>query len=422
MEIIELPMHSHDEEKLIQSPPDTYSKHHPHNPLSSPIDSYTHYFTYFPKRFQFVLFCFFGIAINYSDRTNISVAIMDMAKEFNWSNADKGFAMSSFYIGYFISGIGGGYMADVYGGKMVLFYASIAWSLFTLVTPAFSRVSFGLLIFIRILLGIAEGLAFPCVHSMMSLWMPKQEISRAVSFATSGYALGTVISVLLSPPLIAYFSWPSAFYLFGAVGLVWSFCWLKFASDTPGTHLSINESELNFIASNLSIRNKSFGSIPWKVIFTSKSLWAFYLNMFASGWSFFVLLSWMPDYFNEELHVSLEEVGYYSVVPYVCQGFVGPMSGVLSDYLLKLYRFDPVYLCTIFQMLAMIGPILFLSLLGFTSVSPVAATAYLTLALSTNAFTSAGVTIYHLIVIPEFAGVVFAIGNSLSVFPAIVGI
>jgi MFS family permease len=55
------------------------------------------------------------------DRSNISIAILPMTKEFNWTEVEKGFILSSFFYGYMATQTLGGYMSDKYGGKQVLF-------------------------------------------------------------------------------------------------------------------------------------------------------------------------------------------------------------------------------------------------------------------------------------------------------------
>lgn len=90
-----------------------------------------------------------------------------MADDLHWTQTEKGFVLSSFFCGYFLSGVPGGYLADRFGGKRVLTVASIFWSIFTLLTPTAARSSYASLLLIRILLGLAEGMAWPAIHSLV---------------------------------------------------------------------------------------------------------------------------------------------------------------------------------------------------------------------------------------------------------------
>jgi MFS family permease len=150
-----------------------------------------------------------------------------------------------------------------------------------------------------------QGLAWPAIHSMMSRWFPNFELSRAVCFFTSGSYFGTVLTVLTAPPLISRYRWPSAFYVFGGLGFVFVGFWNWCVVDAPHLHATIHADELLYIETYTRAAVKSTSTVPYGILFRSKQVWAFFANMFASGWGFFVLLSWMPDYFATEMHVNL---------------------------------------------------------------------------------------------------------------------
>ena len=96
---------------------------------------------------QHHLMCFAATFVCYIDRVNISVAIIPMAEEFKWDLETQGIILSSFYVGYMIMQVLGGFLADRFGGKIVLGLGVLIWSFFTIVTPwaAFSGM-LGLLI------------------------------------------------------------------------------------------------------------------------------------------------------------------------------------------------------------------------------------------------------------------------------------
>lgn len=73
-------------------------------------------------RHSLVLASFFALFIAYLDRVNISVAAIAMQETLGWSETEKGFVLSSFFIGYMAAQILGGVLADKYGGKRVLIW------------------------------------------------------------------------------------------------------------------------------------------------------------------------------------------------------------------------------------------------------------------------------------------------------------
>ena len=96
---------------------------------------------YWPRRFTLVGLCFCSTFICYIDRVNISVAILPMAQEYGWNQTTQGVVLSSFFYGYLATQIFGGWLADRYGGKVVLGWGVLLWSFFTLVTPPAAAVS-----------------------------------------------------------------------------------------------------------------------------------------------------------------------------------------------------------------------------------------------------------------------------------------
>jgi len=126
-------------------------------------------------RHSLVLASFLALFIAYLDRVNISVAAIAMQETLSWSETEKGFVLSSFFIGYMEAQILGGVLADKYGGKRVLLWSLVAWSVFTLLTPVAASASFLALILVRIGLGLGEAPLSPAVLSLFGRWIPENE-------------------------------------------------------------------------------------------------------------------------------------------------------------------------------------------------------------------------------------------------------
>jgi len=50
----------------------------------------------------------------------MAVAIVAIAREYNYNKSDQGLILAAFFIGYILTPILGGSLADRHGGKMVL--------------------------------------------------------------------------------------------------------------------------------------------------------------------------------------------------------------------------------------------------------------------------------------------------------------
>lgn len=66
---------------------------------------------------------------------NISVAIIPMAQDFGWSPTVAGLVQSSFFWGYMLSQIPGGYLSSRFGGRRTLPVGVGLWSAATAAVP-----------------------------------------------------------------------------------------------------------------------------------------------------------------------------------------------------------------------------------------------------------------------------------------------
>jgi sugar phosphate permease len=108
---------------------------------------------YIPKRFILLAMCFVGMIICYADRTNFSVAVIPMVKQYGWDKTLEGVVLSGFWYGYAITQVPGGYLSDKYSGKTVLSVAVVLWSLCTVVTPPAAQAGIVPLFITRLLMG-----------------------------------------------------------------------------------------------------------------------------------------------------------------------------------------------------------------------------------------------------------------------------
>ncbi len=165
------------------------------------------------------------------DKVNMSVAVIPMAQELGWSGLERGLVSSSFFWGYTLTQLPGGYISTKIGGARVLAAGVALWSVATLVAPPAAQLSLLALCFTRMVVGLGEGVAPSAATSLLAKMMPPNERSRAVSYVWGGLDVGSVVGLLLCGPLIKAWGWPSVFYLFAVLGLVWCAFWPMLKAD-----------------------------------------------------------------------------------------------------------------------------------------------------------------------------------------------
>jgi hypothetical protein len=56
-------------------------------------------------------------------------------------------------------------------------------------------------------------------------WIPTKERSRSLAFVYSGMFVGSIIGLGASPHIVGALGWPSVFYMFGSLGVIWCAGW-----------------------------------------------------------------------------------------------------------------------------------------------------------------------------------------------------
>lgn len=372
-------------------------------------------------RFTVLSLCALATFICYVDRVNISIAIIPMAREYSWDTETQGLILSSFFIGYMLMQIVGGWLADRFGGKAVLGIGVLWWSLFTLLTPPAAALGLTALLLTRILMGAGEAVAMPSVYSIIARWMPLTERSRAIALNTSFYSLGTIFSILITPLIVSNLGWQWAFYLFSILGFVWWLFWHKLVTSEPAQHPRVTADELAEINANQAQSPQTASAAPTILaLLKHRSVWAIIIAHFCFNWSFYVLLSWLPTYVNQGLKVDFAAIGIFTMLPHICL-FIGMnMAGRIADNMIAGGT------CTtrvrkIMQALGFGGPAIAFMVVGYVDTA-VAAIAIMCIGVSFGAFSAGGFLVNHMDIAPRHAGKMMGITNTAGTIPGIIGV
>ncbi|KAE8705636.1 putative anion transporter 4 [Hibiscus syriacus] len=293
------------------------------------------------ERVKVVAMLALALALCNADRVVMSVAIVPLSAAHGWSRSFGGIVQSSFLWGYLISPIAGGTLVDYYGGKAVMACGVALWSLATFLTPWAAENSLLALLFARAMLGVAEGVALPCMNNMIARWFPSTERARAVAMAMAGFQLGNAIGLTLSPILMSQGGIFGPFVIFGLCGFLWVLVWLSATSSTPARSPQISKYELEYIMNKrqkshaVESKPKTTMIPPFRKLLSKMPTWSLIVANAMHSWGFFVILSWMPIYFNSVHHVDLRQAAWFSAVPWCMMACTGYLAGLWSDTLIR---------------------------------------------------------------------------------------
>ena len=284
--------------------------------------------------------------LTYLDRLNLSIAGHFIQDEFSFSFKTMGWILSSFLVGYSLSQIPGGYLADRYGPRKVLITAITWWSVLTAATaiapwlPAAKwfgvAYSIGIM---RCLIGIGEAPSSPSYTKIVANWIGYSRRGLGSSFNLFGIGLGGALTPVLITFIMRHWGWRSAFYCCGLLGFLVALIWYLWATDRPEQHPRVNQAEIDFILAGHSFRAEGSAkvNVPWKRILTNRSVIALVLGYFCQGFPIYFFHTWLFIYLVRVRGFSLTEGGFYGAAPYVAIAIASPLGGLFSDFAVRIF-------------------------------------------------------------------------------------
>eukprot|EP00045_Choanoeca_perplexa_P006245 m.53159 g.53159 ORF g.53159 m.53159 type:complete len:454 (+) comp13537_c0_seq1:81-1442(+) len=362
-----------------------------------------------------VYLCAVIMFINYCDRVNISVAILEMKEELGWTKIHEGHVLGAFFIGYLTSQLLGSMLAIRYGARRLLAVSAFGWSLLTLLTPEASHSD--VIILCRILMGVFEGMCFPCVFAILSESKPERRSSN-ISLQISATYFATVFTLVTSEQLIIYYPWPVVFRVFGSVGFVWLVVWAS-------TAMRHDEMAHKRAAKHQATRSPRQQLRIALRLLKHPSTFPIFVGHFAHAFCHFLALSWLPSYY-EELDKDSTHDGHKShamqlMAPYIIMTSCSMLGGQLADYSIRA-GVDKTYVRKLAEAVGYgIGAV---SMSLFLLVEPgTLASALLSISIGSSGFATSGHEAAKLDVAPaEYVGMLQGVSNTIAAFSGVIGV
>nr|CAD7257590.1 unnamed protein product [Timema shepardi] len=209
------------------------------------------------------------LTVAYTLRVNLSVAIVSMTdrngsnpnfEEYDWNTQTRSTILSSFFWGYVVMQVPAGMLGQRFGPKLFLMGAMAVCSIFNMLTPLAAKWGgWGLVCACRIIQGVHvtlvalfQAFVFPSTHNILPMWSTPEERGRFATWVYAGSQFGTILAMPICGALAqSAAGWPSVFYLFGGLGLLWCVAWFFLAADSPASHKWISQEEKLYIEASL---------------------------------------------------------------------------------------------------------------------------------------------------------------------------
>jgi ACS family sodium-dependent inorganic phosphate cotransporter len=382
------------------------------------------FFARIPKRYILSALGFLGFANLYALRVNFSSGLRAAEEDgvlADISPTTQGYLLSSFFAGYIVTQIPGGWLSRRLGGKWPFGVGIAGTAILAVLTPATMKMGPLHTIVLRILMGMFEGLNYPAMHELWSHWAPPMERSKLVCLSYSGAYFGTVMANLFSGYIAASFGWSYIFYFYSGAGLVWTALWFGLVYDRPRHHPTISEEERNEIEVSIgySAEASKHKPIPWMAILTSAPVWAIITAHVVQNWGFYTLLTELPFFFKNIYNWNVAEAGLASSLPYIAMMVMLVAAGLAIDWLRDEKRANT----TILRKTAVCSSFTGVALLYISAVySTTYGTSFTCIvgAVGLCGISAAAFIVNHIDIAPQYAGILMGITNTAATLPGII--
>lgn len=219
--------------------------------------------------------------IAYIDRSNISVAALQMNADLALTAEMYGIAAGIFYISYIIFEVPSNVILTRVGAKIWIARIMITWGL---LAAGMSLVQTPVQLYVmRFLLGAAEAGFTPGIIYYLSCWYPRSDRARAMSLFYIGAALASVVGLPISGTILnmhGFFGvegWRWLFLLEGIPAFILGIVTWFYLDDSPEKAKWLTAEQRQALSQQLnkeadeSVINKSHG---WSTALKSKKVWS----------------------------------------------------------------------------------------------------------------------------------------------------
>jgi len=265
-----------------------------------------------------LLFCF--MLINFADKAIVGLAGVPIMTDLNLTPRQFGLVGSSFFLLFSISAAVTGFVVDRVRSKWVLLAMGLTWALVQF--PLVGTVGIEVLIVCRIVLGAAEGPAYPMALHAAYKWFPDKKRAIPAAIISLGAASGVVVAIPLLNFIITSYNWHYAFGALGIIGLVWVVFWAVLGKE--------GGIEDRGTGGSTAIAPALYRDLLLNP--TSMASWCAY---FSAYFGLALVLSWFTPFLVKGLGFDQILAGKLTALPFLVSFLVLPLGSWLSQHMMQ---------------------------------------------------------------------------------------
>jgi MFS family permease len=181
------------------------------------------------------------------------------------------------------------------------------------------------LLIARVLLGLGEGATFPAATAAMSRWVAAKDRGFAQGITHAAARLGNALAPGLIVAIMAGYGWRASFFVCAALSFAWLAGWMLTFRENPHEHPRITQEERNALPSP-----KPKGQpVPWGRLF--KRMAPVTVVYFCYGWTLWLFLSWIPQYFLHSQNMNLSKSAFFASSVFLAGVIGDSLGGIITD-------------------------------------------------------------------------------------------
>jgi MFS family permease len=267
---------------------------------------------------------FIAFVFNYIDRINIGYAQLQMKPELGFTDAVYGIGASMFYVGYLLFEIPSNLAMERMGARKTLLRIMLLWGLASASTM-FVRTTWEFYV-VRFLLGVFEAGFFPGVLLYLTFWYPAERRARIVAILMSAGVTAGIVAGPLSGWIIQNLEglcglrgWQWMYVLQGLPCSLLGVLAYFYLTDRPADAKWLSKDERELVASRVECAQQPFPASARGGLFAAwriPSLFVLAYLYFALCCGAYTLSFWLPSMIQGWRALSIQAIGFYSLIPY----------------------------------------------------------------------------------------------------------